>query len=513
MANRETRRSEHHGEEEKKTTYYRQQRSPIIWGASVVILVIIIIALVFAPVLQIVGTDNDITFGSYAKRDISMRWGDDTNYMYQYVKANGSDVTSDFGMTLLWNRAFESAAQREAFLHYLDQADAAVSQNRSEDLLVDYFTSDGVFYREQYLNTSKTDLRVIEAQLEEQARISYLTNSIDGFTITPQGQLDLIADLQKEQRSFTYTHLSASNYPTENLQAYVDANPNQFKDGEIALITFETSDDYTLADVEAEYNNIQESSEAFQALLDTDQDRDEFYTQPKTTGSFAKLQSRFVNGSDLEQFFANGTTGDISPLMESANGDSFVVIQLLSNPAPFVLEGQESLVLSTIESLNPEVIETFLETESSDVVAQLENGTTMEYIANEKGLSEYTAANNTIQYNGSTLAGANYFGMGGIQGDDGTGLFTSTSLTEEQIKELFSMEQSDVTRLETPRGTLVVMLDEITINESEENSIMELGYNVAEGQAVASAIQNNILKSPLFKDNFTEVYRKKVLGN
>ncbi len=513
MENRLQRRTKKETSKKEIEQQSTKKRSPLLWAGSVVILVIIVVALVFAPVLQIVGSSNEITFGSYGNRDISMRWGDSSNHMYQYISNSDSNsLTSDFAVTMLWNRAFESAAHQEAFSYYLDKAEAEVSRDRLNELVANHYTADGVFLKEQYLNTSPTEIRTLEKQLESQQKMQYLSNGLFSYAILPQGQLDLIADLQKEKRNFSYMVVSKSTYPEDLAQEYVHNNPDMFSSADISMITFIVDENQPLSTVEAEYAKIMDDPAYFQTVLDSAADTDGVYTQEKTTGSYAGLRTRFVNNEELKPYFLEGTVGDISPLMEGTNS-TYSVMKITGEPEPLLAMGSTGLISSTIMAESPEVMDAYLEKQSKAILDQLASGGTMEMASEKTGIDSYTAMNNTFQYNGSALASANYFGMGGIQGSDSQNLFSSSSLTKDQITELFSMEKGAVTTFDTVAGTMIVSLDDIIIEEEQDTFLMEYGYSVADNQLRTRSIENNIMESDLLKNNFTKTFQSKVLGN
>ncbi len=513
MENRLQRRSKKEVPKQEIEYKSTKKRSPILWAGSVVILVIIIVALVFAPVLQIVGTSNEITFGSYGNRDISMRWGDSSNHMYQYIsRSDSNSLTSDFAVTMLWNRAFESAAHQEAVMYYLDAADVQVSRDRLNELVANHYTVDGVFLRDQYLNTSATEIRTLEKELEQQQKMQYFSNGVFSYAMLPQGQLDLIADLQKEKRNFSYMLVSQSTYPVEQAQEYVNNNLDLFSAADVSMITFIVDENKPLSEVEEEYAKIISDPAYFQTVLESAADTEGVYTQEKTTGSYAGLRTRFVNNEELKPYFLDGTIGDISPLMEGTNS-TYSVMKIIGEPDPLIAMGSTGLISATIMAETPEVMDEYLAKQSKTILDQLASGGTMEMASEKTGIDLYTAVNNTFQYNGSALASANYFGMGGIQGSDSKNIFTSTSLEKDQIVELFSMEKGAVTTLDTTNGTLIVSLDDIIVEEEQDTTLMEYGYSVADNQLRSGSIENNIMESPLLKNNFMKTFQSKVLGN
>jgi len=511
MASRELKRYKNktkstQSEADKTLAGERRKNHPMIYAGSVVLLVIIVVAFVGAPMVGGIGGSKPLVFGTYGGEEITYVPG---NYLARQVDLLSSqlgDSTSqnyEWQAYQVWKGAYDRTVVRTAILQKTEQAGVHVSDNAIDELLLTTgpYMENGVFSEKRYRDTSNSErFRYRQLYRDEMIHQIYMEDSLHGDFFSGE-EADFLRSMAADERSFNYVLFGFEQYPDSEVAAYAQENESNFRKIKLSRITVQSS----LEDANTVRQKILDGISTF-----------EYQARNFSTDSYAEedgdmgwmeyhaLASDFDDVADLDTIFALDKE-EISEVYETNFG---WVIYRIDEPAvdpdlsdPEMIDS----IRSYMERFARGLIEDYLLEEAESYVAEATN-TSFETAADNLDIEIKESMSFPINY-GNT----NFFNP--VQGPEGEDDLSGAAYDTTFLTIVFSLDEDEISEPIVLNDSIGVfkLAEQKTIEDEELEYLVNYYPNLAQ-QNILQDLNDHIMESEKFKDNFTEVFSESFLG-
>jgi hypothetical protein len=231
----------------KEELIHKFKANPGIFIGTIVVLVIVIVAFVFVPAIVpgAVGSNVDLTFGTYDKTPITYVPGGYFAQIRENIVRNqqnsGADLNNMFMNYQIWRAAFEQTVVHTAVLEEMKKAKYEVP-----DVVVDktvaglpQFQENGKFSSVRYRQMDSTSRAALWREIQAELTEARYRNDVTGLKIASK-EADFVKAMASPQRTFDMAAFSLSSYPDSEVIAYAAANSARFQVTHLSKISLKS---------------------------------------------------------------------------------------------------------------------------------------------------------------------------------------------------------------------------------------------------------------------------------
>ncbi len=488
--------------QERKPDRPADHRSPFIRYGTIAILVLVVAAFIGGPLIGGLVQPNRAVFGSYNDQEILLEPGSYMARQVQRLADEGVDDTQNLQQQALaiYRQAFSETAFQFGIRDVAKQAGLGASSDLVDEAVVAQFTQNGRFNEEAFANTDAATIAQLRDELTDQLIRNQVLTDYIVLTRSAEEELGFVASMGGPERQFDFVQYLLSEYPSSEIVAYAQDNPDPVRTVVLSSITVTSSE----ADAE-EVRNRAAGGEDFGELARTFS-QDLFAPDGGSAGqSYAyELEREVVGEEALESIFAT-PQGELTPLMERASGGWVFYRVDRATQAP-----------DTTDSVVIEDIRSYLNT--------IERGRIEDYfvaqadqlrIAAAQGDFRTAAADAGLQIRSTSWFPIN-FGNNQIFG-------TVTDSSGNQIGNAAQRDEFFETAFQTPIGgvtrPVVLTNNVVVLSPRAERELSDNGAQLARLQfgnqfarIAETEVQRAILDPDLIEDNFFQTFVTQVIG-
>lgn len=494
---------------EFKKTKPGQPKKRFIWALSVVFLVLVVVVFVFSPVVgAFVPTNDSIVFGEYDGIPIEYAYG---NYFYeqqQQIAASWNQETTEdtyqWQVYQIWKSAFDNTVIHTAIVAEADKSGLSVTDKAVDDYLLTqgpYIDENGVFSAELYNQSSSTQRASVREEVRETLRFQTVIGDMFS-SVTSPNEVEFIADMAKEEKSFDYVLFSLADYPQERAVSYAQANLMDFTEINISMITLASDDQEAADDL---YSRLSSGEVLFEDAA-RNNSIDGFAEDGGEAGWFAfhDIAALFDTEQSAHEIFSLAP-GQISALYSTDYGFNIFKV----NDSPRVPDLEDAQVIAGIKD--------YIISTEADMVREYMSGVADEFTAvareagfesavTQKGLSSFSAAPTPLNVGGSSfMKSFNYT-------DEGSYL-TSMINNDQALSELYAVPEGGLSEpIEVDNGVLVAYCSEIA-ESTQGSESLAMFYPYLSQQIAQNDFTQLVFASDKLVDNFITVFFSQILQN
>jgi peptidyl-prolyl cis-trans isomerase D len=236
-----------------ETIEKRHSTHPLIYVGTVVVLIIVVFAFVLVgpggPMRGGgAGAGGNIVFGTYEGRDITYYQG---SYFAQERDRLANQVRNDASQNtrataqMVWYQAFLNTAEHVAILLQAERAGVSVSEDAIDKALLNYpgyLDDNGRFSEARYAASSAADHEATRKLTRESLLSNIFVSDIINGVKDGEQETAFIKGMASTERSFTFVSWPFSNFPTEEVRKYGEANKARFLRIKLSRILIKTSE-------------------------------------------------------------------------------------------------------------------------------------------------------------------------------------------------------------------------------------------------------------------------------
>jgi hypothetical protein len=479
-------------------------KNPLTYTLLVLFLVLSIVAFVWVPAANRGGLGGQVIFGSYAGKEIDYKPGNYLARMVDQINRQKQDADSSSEAALyfrayeVWREAFEQVAIRLAMLHSAKKAGNAVSQerlNREMRDLAQFKDEKGNFSLKLFRETSEAARAKLMDSLKEDLLVQdFLDGAVD--LASSPAEKDFLRAMNRRMRSFTYAAIPFSSYPDSEVVAYGKAKPELFRHVRLSYV-------FTMgakAELEKLRKKIIDGTETFSGVL------------ANGSQDFSGAEDVLREAWELEEYFKEAdraktvmglAEGEISQVMKAGDGGwvFYKCIKAAQDP-DFSDQDTVSRVWSYVNGHEKGLIEEYVSKRAQDfrAAAALDFGKA----CTQFGVSPKKLEAFPINYGAMPLLQQPSFA-------DAPEL-ASVSTNEEFFTAAFSIKAGELSEpLIIGENAIVLKLDGESEADDSANFTIDYYFDMYLGQYTDSQLRQSFLESPLFKDNFSEIFQKRIM--
>ena len=216
----------------------RFKTNPLLFAGTIAVLVIVIVAFVFVPAIvpSAAGAGMELVFGSYNNIPIAYTPG---NYFAQIRDALARNAAQyGVGDNDVWRSAFEQAAVHTAIMEEIKKAGYAPPPALVDKKVADMpqFKENGVFSLTRYRALDKSARMTLWRQTKERMETEQYQNDLRSL-LTSSQETAFIRNMGSPQRTFDFAAFPITDYPREEIKAYVLSNQALFTVTHLSRIT------------------------------------------------------------------------------------------------------------------------------------------------------------------------------------------------------------------------------------------------------------------------------------
>lgn len=485
-------------------------RNTWLYIGSVVILVIVVVTFIGAPVATSTVGSRRLVFGRYDREEILYQPGNFFARQYEVVaqslRDSGNAANLELQLRLAWREAFNRTVLHKAVLLAADDAGVTISEEKVDELIAQdpRFLVGGRFDAEAFQNTSNQERFALRNFHRENATFDRVIRDALTATRFSDAEKQFVGEMTGPQRSFQVVRFPFSEFPEEQVAAFLTENLDLFSTLDLSVIT--------LAD-EDEAANVRE-----QALspanpfgdLARQYSRDTYADQGGEIGSAYgyELQQELTDPADIA-ILLSLDEGDTSEPIETTSGWSIYRANAApAAPSASSVENDEEILAEARSYM-----EIYEQGRIQDYVRQ--EAATFATIANTSGLTASAAdAGRDVLSTGFfpiNYGNVQYFGR--VQSSEIPEL-SDAAFRESFFETAFSLSEGEVSEPVLLRqSALVMQLDEEREVRAEDSSFIYDFYDSIARQFYSEGIETAFVDDEKLDDNFVEAFNRYVLGN
>ena len=487
-----------------------KKKSGIMIG-TIAVLILTIISFIIAPAFSNTDSGNGkLVFGSYGNSDIEYVPGNYFARQIEYINNiyRDSDTLSDnleYKRQLVWQTAFNQAVIQIAMEEEILNSGITITKSQIDKAMVERgpFQVDGIFNEEVYRKTSNTvkfDLR--KRFREELLKETYISDVIYGANRS-NNLVDFIVNIGSDEKKFNYAIFSPENIDPSFYKIYANANPGNFSKISLNRITILSSEEDTASLLVKINNNEISFSDA--AIAES---KDSFADDGgKSEPLYFHELLKDLESEETANIVFNLKKDEISEIITTSYG--WVIFQLTETPAFPDLSSEETLNdIKIYMSRNEKgLIEDHLVSRGNSFKESISetNFASAALLLNiENGITDYFSINfgNNRMIPGSISSATQQ-----------NPAFSSAAFDELFLERLFTLDTLDESSEPLVLGNNIIVAQLSGTQKSDkipEESMEYYKYQVESEISgyMQSDLQNLVLDSPLFRNDFNKTYSK-----
>ncbi|MDR2808646.1 MAG: SurA N-terminal domain-containing protein [Spirochaetaceae bacterium] len=226
----------------------RFKTNPFVFIGTIIVLIIVIAAFVLVPafVPEVgLGQTANLSFGSYNKIPITYVPGNyfsqirETIARYYQQSSNENSFLSDYQV---WRQAFNETVVHTGILDEVKRAGYEIPDSvvDREVALLPQFQENGRFSTTKYRKMSNTDRMALWRQVRESLIEEVYREDMSGLRVASQ-EASFLKAMASTVRRFDMISFPLTNYPEEEIVAYINNNPDRFRSIHLSKITITAS--------------------------------------------------------------------------------------------------------------------------------------------------------------------------------------------------------------------------------------------------------------------------------
>ena len=460
------------------------------WVLGVIILIILSLLLVL-PVTAFGGGSSSVVFGSYNGEKIELAYG---NYFFNQV--NSLMASNPQNMLGAYLQAFNLTVYKTALDQLAEQVGYMPTDKAVDDVIINgggFVNEDGQYDSSLYAALSDVEKAAVRQNITDTLPAQTVLNDIATVKVS-DAEREYSLAINDTVRDFEYITVDYRSYPDADAVAYAEANPSLFETVGLSMVTAATEDEakQILADINAGTRTFEDvaASSIDPAASAGGAVGDVFFYQ---AGNYLS------NEADSEAVFA-AEQGTLAGPFQTWYGWSVFRIDSASHAAD--LENPEILqrVKSYISANDSETMNTYVQSKAEEVYQAASSD--FAGAAEANGLEVYTVGP------ASPNPAMSQFVIGLEMSDANGGLRAATAGDRDYYSLLYSAEEGSVLEPHAAGTNTYVIARPVasTADNGILTSYLDSFYTSFMPQLVSNDLQNAVLGSDLFVNNFFEVY-------
>jgi peptidyl-prolyl cis-trans isomerase D len=488
-------------------------KNPFIYAGTVVVLVIVVVAFVFVPSVGGAGGGGSTTleFGRYAGKSIAYAQG--TYFARQVQDLN--DRLRQQGLTeqnfqlfayQVWRGAFERTVVRMAILDEVKKAGGYITEARLDERVTEQpnFQENGKFSPRRYREATLAEKLSIRDTIREESLTSQFYSDV--YSATPSSkETAFIADLAKQTRTIEYAAFPLSAFPDSEVAAWAKTDSNLFRRIKLSRITLTSSE----ADALKVLKQVKDNSVAFDEAAKS-HSKDSFAEKGGDAGLkyFHEISADLNKKEDAEKIITL-KKGELSPVFKTV-ASSWVFFR--ADEAMAQADFSDAAVLKDVKDYMNRFEKGKMEDWSIAKAKAFAATATGDFAAacRKAGMTPKTAGPFPLNYGDFSVA------------YNGQSIPVFKQIAATDAPELASASRNEkflTAAFGPPPGTLsepILLGDSVLVLKvkaegtaaADEIGMINSVYSYFVQQKTSAEVQENILKSPALKDNFSPVFFK-----
>ncbi|MDR3146341.1 MAG: SurA N-terminal domain-containing protein [Treponema sp.] len=499
--------------------------NPFVFIGTIVILIIVIVAFVLVPAIvpQAGLGDTDLTFGYYNKIPINYVPG---NYFAQiqesiarYMQSSLDASNAQYIYYQVWRGAFDETVVHTGIMDEMKRAGYTAPADLVDRRVaaLPQFLENGRFSSALYRQMDNTARMTLWREVQDSIAEEHYKSDMSGLRVSSK-EVSFIAAMASPERRFEMVSFPLSGYPDSEIIAYVNANPDSFRQVHLSSVTI-TSGEREARQVRT---SVEDGTLSFEDAA-KNQSRDGYAEKGGDMGLRLayELSTEIPDAAEREGVLGLSTTGALSPLVKVPAGWAFYRCE--APPVPVDTSDQTTLskIRYYMNDFERGRIEDWLIGEAEQFIAlvQSEQGRiedrlreqTEELVAMESGFT-VAAAERSLEVRNFGPLPLNY---------GGTDLFTTLgSFSVSELGYADSNENFWRIAFSTPLGSpsvpfvvgnsvlVLYPAEEKTAEEGTVESIESAYGSYWTSYNAERSIRSYFLSSPKFEDRFMDTFMR-----
>lgn len=456
------------------------------WWAGVIILILISITFILpATGISFLFMDDSIEFGRYDGEPIAYENG---SYMYnQYINLYtqyGGYMDSN---SLLY-QAYYNAVLNLALTQKAEKVGFYVSDEMVNRGIIEsgyYNDENGLFDEALYEATGVSERTGVYNSVRQQLPTTTVVGDISSV-LSSKAEEDFVAAMASEGRTFEYVAFDSSIYPDDLCIGYANSNPQPF-----TLITASV----VSASTQEEADSIKADSALFDSTL---------AEQEGAARTFCFYELEGLGEENANLLFSTAQGELAGPYL---NGSSYEVYRIESSPSvPDFSDGEIlAKVREYIGQNAPEVVSEWAAQAAQDFYTAAQEDF-------DAALGQYGYGVQSVSFtpagNGASAL------LAGFQSTDAYGLlYSAASADEAYNRSLFTSADYSVLAPQAAGDAYIVTRTGAMGEDSSQAGFVSTFYDYLSSSLAQSDLQNAILTSDLFEDDFYTVLIERLIQN
>ncbi len=475
------------------------------WVFGMIVLILIAISFVLAPAIQAFvgqGTSNGIVFGKYGKDEIKYAYG---NYFYDQVQnyANeysGSEANQTQALYQIWKSAYDSTVMFTAINQLASKAGIITADEVVKRAIIDSgaYDKDGKFDVQTYQNASAERKTSVENSIRRGLPYQIVIDDV-GTVLSSSSEIDYIAEMAGNGRTFRYLSLNPTLYPDELASQYAMQNKQLFYSMDMSIISLDSEEN-----AKAVYDSIVSGETSFEEAA-TQNSLDSYATEGGNVGRlyYYGLVSNFKNADEAVTLLSAESDDVLGPY---EGNEAWTIYKLNTSPEEADYASEELLgsVKAYLATSDSAIIDTFLTDLATDLQEEVASKG-LDEVALEHDLSVVDVS--ATPYN---LGESQY--MSNFSYTDNAGLLANAASDEAVAKQLYTASENTLLDpIKSETSYLLVETGE-DVKDDSMGSYITMFYDYYSGTQNQQDFSQALYSSDAFEDNFLTTFLNVVLG-
>jgi hypothetical protein len=419
------------------------------------------------------------------------------NYANQY---NGSDANQAQALYQIWKNAYDSTVLFTAINQLASKAGIIATDEVVRRAIIEsgVYDKDGKFDAKTYQDASAETKASVEESIRRGLPYQIVIDDV-GTVLSSSSEVDYIAEMAGNGRTFRYLSLNPTLYPDELASQYALQNKQLFYSMDMSIISMDSEEN-----AKAVYESIVSGETSFEEAA-SQNSLDSYAAEGGKIGRlyYYGLLSNFKNPDEAVSLLS-AERGDVLGPFES-NG-AWAIYKLNSTPeeADYASEELLASVKAYLATSNSGIIDTFLADLAADLQAE----------ASSKGLDEVALEHDLsiveVSATPYNLGESQY--MSNFSYTDNAGLLANAASNEEIAKQLYTAEENTLLDpIKSGTSYLLVETGE-DVQDDTMGSYITMYYDYYSGIQNQQDFSQALYSSDVFEDNFLTTFLDVVLG-
>ena len=460
------------------------------WWAGVIVLILISITFILpATGVTSLFMDTSIEFGRYNGTPIEYANG---SYMFNQYYNLYMQYGSYMDSTSLLYQAYYNTVLHEALTQKAEEVGFYASEEMINHAIIDsgyYNNADGVFDEAAYNATGVSERTSIYNSARD--LVPAQTVSADIATVlSSDAEREFISTMAATGRTFDYVAFDYTAYPADLAQAYANNNPQPFTVIQTSVLSAASQD---------EADSLLDELNADPALFDT-----RLSEAGSESQSLCFYELSAIGEENVNTLFSTAEGAFAGPFQ---NGSSWEIYRV--DASPVVPDFTDSSILDKVRS--------YINTNDASLVTDWAAGASQDFYAAASADFDGAAAQAglTAQTVDFTPVSNGHSGiLSSFSATDAYGLLSAAASGDSAYNELLftSAEGTVLEPAASGNAWIVTRVNAETV-DSSQSSFIDTFYDYLNSSMASSDLQNAILTSSLFEDNFYTVVIEQLINS